>query len=94
MWRDDYENDFRGYGGRGYGRGYGMGYGRGYGRGMGRGYGMGYGRGYGYENEGYYRPPTIEDEIRELNDYKRYLQDELSFVEERLQQLNKENGGE
>ena len=98
MWRDydDYDQGYgrgrgRGYGmGRGYGRGYGMG--RGYGRGYDRGYGMDYGRGYGYDE--YRQSPTVENEIRDLNDYKRYLQDELSFVEQRLQDLEKENGGE
>ncbi len=90
MWRDydDYDAP-RGFG-RGYGRG--AGYGRGHGRGYGMGYGRGYGRGYGYRDD-YYRP-TPEDEIADLMDYKRYLESELSFVNERLSQLKRDNGGE
>jgi hypothetical protein len=97
MWRDydDYDAP-RGFG-RGYGRGagYGRGYGRGYGMGYGRGFGRGYGRGYGYGyRDDYYREPVPEDEIADLMDYKRYLENELSFVNERLSQLKNNNGGE
>jgi hypothetical protein len=78
----------------GYGYGRGMGRGRGFGRGMGRGfgYGAGFGRGYGAEYDYYYRP-SIEEEKAMLLDYKRYLEEELHFVEERLKELDRYNQG-
>ncbi len=79
MWRD-YDDDY--------------GFGRGYGRGMGRGYGAGFGRGYVNDYDPRYYRPTAEDEIRDLMDYERYLQDELRFVRQRLEELKTENGGE
>ncbi|WGS65668.1 DUF5320 family protein [Marinitoga aeolica] len=84
----------------GYGYGRGMGRGRGFGRGMGRGFGYragfgrGYGRGFGYGAEYYdYYRPSVEEEKAMLLDYKRYLEEELHFVEERLRDIDKYSQG-
>ncbi|WP_129409185.1 DUF5320 domain-containing protein [Marinitoga lauensis] len=88
-----YYDDY-GYG-RGYGRGFGRGMGRGFGAGFGRGIGRGYGRGFGYgagNYDDYYRP-SIEEERAMLLDYKRYLEEELHFIEERLRELDRHSQG-
>lgn len=60
----------------------------------GGGYGGGYGRGFGYgDGYGYYEP-SIEEERAMLMDYKRYLEEELRFVEERLRELDNYQGGD
>ncbi|APT75869.1 hypothetical protein XO10_04780 [Marinitoga sp. 1135] len=75
--------------GRGYGRGFGRG--AGFGRGYGRGFG-GYGRYYDEPYDDYYGY-SVEEEKAMLLDYKRYLEEELHFVEERLRELDRYNQG-
>lgn len=75
---------------------YGCGYGRRmqYGRGLGRGYGRGFGKDFRYKaGYGYYEP-SIEEERAMLVDYKRYLEEELRFVDERLREIDDYQGGD
>lgn len=71
----------------GRGRGFGFGRGRGFGRGYGRGYYPAYPAGYpDYEPE-----PTPHEEEKMLKDYVAELEEELSAVKKRLQEIeNKE----
>jgi len=87
--------------GMAYGRGYGMGYGMGYGRGYGRGYGQGRGRPFAGglrpgratpypavdPYAGPYGPPSPQDERTFLENQAKVLQDELSGIRQRLDEL-------
>jgi len=71
------------------GRGYGMGFGRG--RGMGRGRGFGWARaGFGFSGP---IAPTVtaEQELEDLKQQAKFLQNNLTQVSERIEQLDKES---
>jgi hypothetical protein len=78
----------RGYAG-GYGRGRGFGRGYGYGRGYGRGYGWGY-RGYGWGYRGYGWNLSKEDELAVLKDEQKYAEEDLSYIKNRIDELEKD----
>ncbi|MFO7881951.1 MAG: DUF5320 domain-containing protein [Kosmotogaceae bacterium] len=72
-----------------YGRGRGFGFGRG--RGFGRGYGRGYYPAYPADYPAYEPEPTPREEEKMLEDYVAELEEELSAVKKRLQEIeNKE----
>ncbi|MBN1162393.1 DUF5320 domain-containing protein [Patescibacteria group bacterium] len=71
--------------GRGMGPcGDGYAHGRGFGRGFGRGPGRGFGRRFFWQ-----KPPTKEDQLEYLKDYKKMLEEEMKAVEEDLIELQK-----
>ena len=80
-WRSGPGTGFR----RGPGRGMGYGWGSGYGRGFGPGPGFGYGRLYG-------KFPDVSEKTMIENEI-RILKDQLSSLEERLSNLQKEDDG-
>ncbi len=72
-----------------YGRGRGFGFGRG--RGFGRGYGRGYYPAYPADYPAYEPEPDPREEEKMLKDYVSELEEELSAVKKRLQEIeNKE----
>jgi len=68
------------------GRFYGRGFGRGWGRGMGRGFGRGMGRGWGFGWFGF----NPVNEKTALENRVRFLEEELKYAKERLNELNEE----
>ena len=87
------------------GRGYGMGFGRGRGMGRGRGFGRGFGlgrAGYGVPawagvadsypaNASFWTTLTAAQEVEGLKQQAEFLQNSLSQVSERIEQLEKES---
>lgn len=74
-----------------YGRGRGFGFGRGFGRGFGfgRGYGMGYYPSYPAYYPAYEPEVNSREEEKMLKDYVAELEEELSAVKNRLQEIEK-----
>jgi hypothetical protein len=73
--------------GRGMGRGYGRGYGRGFGRGLGRGFGRGFGPAAPVQPVWEPVPITKDQEKQMLQDEMKYLEQGISEIKKRLQDL-------
>jgi len=81
-----------GYATPGYANPVGAGRGRGWGRGMGRG--RGFGRGFGFRANaaaGFAQIPTAQQEVDSLRQQAEFLQESLSQINQRIEQLNKES---